>query len=371
MSLYLQTCLDRDLIVRVESVILLLVLCFFAGCATLGGTPRIYNSTGSQCIVPTSARQTSLVRKHDSDKVPAFAFRLAPIVMENSAPFDHPVASEPELVSIDAFANTGLARDSQQSIYSLPKGSMETELSRVAERDTVWGRVLGDQSNFYSKESLLQLGMIFGAGAVIANSNADDQLQKHFQSSVRGASSDDWFQFLHSSKELGNGYYTLPIFGTAWLASEFIDGPPAFDQLGQWGERSVRGFLVGATPLMLMQHVTGGSRPYETLEGSEWHPFRDNNGVSGHAFMSSLPFITAAKLTENSLQKAFWYSASAIGPLSRMNDNAHYPSQIAMGWAIAFVSATAVQQTETGRRGWTLKPLSSLNSTGVALEYQW
>ena len=32
----------------------------------------------------------------------------------------------------------------------------------------------------------------------------------------------------------------------AWLASEWIDGPPAFETVGLWGERSVRGVLVGA-----------------------------------------------------------------------------------------------------------------------------
>lgn len=241
----------------------------------------------------------------------------------------------------------------------------------LREQAPVWERLLGDQSNYYSGESILGLGITFGMGAAVANTSLDVQLQKHFQASVRGAASDEWFHFLHSNKELGNGLYVLPVFGAAWVANEMVDGPPMFESVGLWGERSMRGFILGAPPVLLMQSVTGGSRPNETNDGSEWHPFRDNNGVSGHAFMSSLPFITAAKMTDNPWHKTFWYTASAIGPISRVNDNAHYPSQIGIGWAMAYVAASAVQQTDTGRRGWLLVPESSPTSSGVALQYRW
>lgn len=224
---------------------------------------------------------------------------------------------------------------------------------------------------FYSKDSVLKLGLVLGASSLIANTSADEQLQKHFQSSVRGATSDNWFEFLHASKELGNGVYTLPIMGAAWIAKEVIDGPPAFETFGTWGERSLRGFIVGAPPLVVLQRLTGGSRPYETADGSEWHPFRDNNGVSGHAFMSSLPFITAAKMTENPWGKTLWYVGSTIGPLSRVNDNAHYPSQIGAGWAMAFIAATAVHPSDNGKRGWQLLPESPSGGSGFAFRYQW
>ncbi len=238
-------------------------------------------------------------------------------------------------------------------------------------RPSIASRLVSDQSNFYSRELLLGLGVVVGAGAAIANTSADEQLQKHFQSSVRGASSDDWFEFLHANKELGNGVYTLPIMGAAWLASEAIDGPPALEAAGNWGERSLRGFLVGAPPLILLQRATGGSRPHENNESSEWHFLADNNGVSGHAFMSSLPFITAAKLTNSPIAKGFFYAGSLIGPLSRVNDNAHYPSQIGMGWALAYLAATAVQETDTGQRGWRLIPRSPTDGSGIALQYRW
>ena len=235
---------------------------------------------------------------------------------------------------------------------------------------SLFNRLLDDQKNFYSRGSMLSLGLIFGAGAVVANTDLDQQIHRRFQTNVRGAASDEWFEFLHANKELGNGYYTLPIMGGAWLISETIDGPPQLESLGVWGERSLRGFAVGVVPLVVMQSATGASRPEEP-NGSGWRPFQDDNGVSGHSFMSALPFITAAKLTDSRWKKAFWYSASAIGPLSRVNDNAHYPSQAGLGWCLAFAAASAVDQSATNRRPWSLVPLNSPGYSGAGVEFRW
>jgi len=284
--------------------------------------------------------------------------------------------------STDALSPEGNARPLGIVLIDTPSAYADEQALAIASLDLessddpaarrpVWKRLLHDQSNFYSKESLVGLGIVFGAGALMANTQTDEQLQKHFQSSVRGAMSDEWFEFLHSNKELGNGVYTLPVFGAAWLANEYIEGPPMLEAFGLWGERSMRGFLVGAPPVIVGQKLTGGSRPYENSETSEWHPFHDDNGVSGHAFMSALPFITAAKMADSPWKKTFWYSASALGPLSRMNDNAHYPSQIGIGWAMAYIAATAVIQTDTGRRGWSLVPNSAQASSGAAMQYRW
>ncbi len=236
---------------------------------------------------------------------------------------------------------------------------------------SLWKRLGSDQLNFYSADSIVFLGVVLASGAAMANTQADEQVQSHFQSSVRGATSDEWFEFLHANKELGNGLYSLPLMGAAWATGEVFEGVPWCDFAGHWGERSIRGFLVGAPPLVLLQRITGGSRPHETDEKSEWHPLRDNNGVSGHAFVSSLPFITAAKMSKEPWQKCIWYTASTVGPLSRINDNAHYTSQVGMGWALAFLSASAVEQSETGDRSWKLVSESPVGDSGMSLQYTW
>ncbi len=233
------------------------------------------------------------------------------------------------------------------------------------------GRMWEDQKNFYSPESLTLLGGGLIIGGAMANSSIDDDIHRHFQSSVRGATSDDWFESLHASKELGNGMYTLPVFATAWAAGELFPDNAFVETSGRWGERSMRGFVVGAPPLIVMQQLTGGSRPTETDESSEWHPMRDNNGISGHAFMGSLPFITAAKMTEHRGYKLLFYAGSTLAPLSRVNDNAHYPSQVALGWWMAYLAASAIDATDDPNSRWRFYPYSTGEGSGMMAEFRY
>ena len=62
--------------------------------------------------------------------------------------------------------------------------------------------------------------------------------------------------------------------------------------------------------------------------------------------MAALPFINAAKMTENRWLKTAFLAGSLLGPLSRLNDNDHYPSQSALGWWMAYVAASAIDRSE-------------------------
>ncbi len=267
-----------------------------------------------------------------------------------------------------------LATDKPWTFASLIDARTEPgDFQGLVEQDrpvSLMSRMWSDQKNFYSAESLTLLGGGVIVGGAMANSSIDEGIHRHFQSSVRGATSDDWFNSLHASKELGNGTYILPVFATAWAAGELFPDNALVETGGQWGERSIRGFVVGAPPLIIMQQLTGGSRPTETDDSSEWHPFRDNNGISGHAFMGSLPFITAAKMTESRGYKLLFYAGSTIAPLSRVNDNAHYPSQVALGWWMAYLAASAIDATENPNARWRFYPYSTGEGSGMMAEYR-
>ena len=240
--------------------------------------------------------------------------------------------------------------------YSMPHIIDYPDALTGSIRPSLSERIFDDHRNYYNIESFKLLTGGFLIGGAVANTQLDQEIQDHFQTSVRGATSDDWFEGLHGSKELGNGLYTLPVFAIAWAAGESFDESPTLVTTGRWGERSLRSFLVGAPPLILTQNLTGGSRPGERTRASYWRPFEDDNGVSGHAFMSSLPFINAAKMTDKPLLKTAFYSGSLIGPLSRINDDAHFTSQAALGWWMAFVAATAIDRTETASGNVQLYP---------------
>jgi E1-E2 ATPase len=236
---------------------------------------------------------------------------------------------------------------------------------------TILERLWDDQKNFYSPESVTLLAGGLVVGGLMANTSIDEDIHRHFQSSIRGATSDEWFESLHASKELGNGLYTLPVFATAWATGELFPDNKLVEMSGQWGERSIRGFVVGAPPLIIMQKLTGGSRPTETDENSEWQPFQDNNGISGHAFMGSLPFITAAKMTDSQGYKFLFYAGSTIAPLSRVNDNAHYPSQVALGWWMAYLAASAIDATDNPNARWQFYPYSTGDGSGMMAELRY
>ncbi len=53
-------------------------------------------------------------------------------------------------------------------------------------------------------------------------------------------------------------------------------------------------------------------------------------------------FIDAAKMTDNCWLKTGLYACSVLPAWSRINDDAHFPSQAFLGWWMAYCAATAV-----------------------------
>jgi hypothetical protein len=231
-------------------------------------------------------------------------------------------------------------------------------------------KVLEDYRNFYSCESLTCITAAFGAGALMANTGFDTTMQNAWQEGVRPT---DVGTFFSDCKVIGEGKYCLPIFGAAALTGVVLEGQPAGDIVGEWGSRSLRIFVVGAPPLYVLQMATGASRPGESPAGSDWHFWNDNNGVSGHAFVGAIPFLAAAEMVENPLAKGTLYVCSTFVGFSRMTDNAHYPSQIFLGWYLAWASSMAVNRTETHFAGMEVRvvPLPMADLGGMAVEAKW
>ena len=230
-------------------------------------------------------------------------------------------------------------------------------------------KVLEDYRNFYSCEPLVCLTAAFGAGALMANTGFDTTMQGAW---MRGVQPTELGTFFSGCKDIGEGRYALPIFGAAAVTGLVFEGSAAGDVVGEWGSRSLRMFVVGAPPLYVMQWVTGASRPAEE-SGSQWHFFADNNGVSGHAFVGAIPFLAAADMVESPLLKGTLYVCSTFVAFSRMTDNAHYPSQIFLGWYLAWASSRAVSATELHFADMEVRvvPLPVADLGGMALEARW
>lgn len=233
------------------------------------------------------------------------------------------------------------------------------------------GRIVSDHCNYYSLDTALVAGVGSVVAATFAHSYVDEEIYRRVHHSVWCGDGHDWAKPLHATKILGEGTLTLPIFGGAWLAGEFLDDVPLFDVAGTWGEHSLRAFLVGGPPLLAMQYFTGGSRPMESQSGSAWRPFQDSNGASGHAFMGALPLLTAAEMIDWWPGKIAFVVVSLFPGLSRVADDDHYASQAILGWTMAYVAVTAVDRTDNPDNHVSIFPLITGDYVGVAAEYRW
>ena len=246
------------------------------------------------------------------------------------------------------------------------QGLQEVEVSEP----TLFADLLADHSNYYSRKSLGKLAVGVGVSAVVANTSMDEHFRDFYQENVRNVQTDEYTEALHTPKILGNGYLTLPVFAGAALMGSWFDEAPAGRGVGEWGQRSLRTVLVGAPPLLAMQMATGASRPGESGAGSAWKPFQDVNGVSGHSFMGAVPFLSAAKMTDDPLWKSAFYFGSTLAGISRINDDGHYASQVMLGWWMAYIAADAVNQTQRTTKNLSVFPMAFGDGMGVGVEYR-
>lgn len=248
----------------------------------------------------------------------------------------------------------------------VPRGvDLPWSKSRFPRLSRAGHKVWQDYRNFYDCESLVCTTAAFGAGALMANTGFDDTMQAAW---IRGVEPTGLGTFFTGCKDVGEGRYALPIFGVAAATGLAFEGNPVGDAIGEWGSRSLRIFVVGAPPLYVLQMATGASRPAEDV-GSKWHFWNDNNGVSGHAFVGAIPFLAAADMVESPLLKGTLYVCSTFVAFSRMTTDSHYPSQVFLGWYLAWASARAVDATELHFAGMEVQvvpvPIGDLGGVGI------
>jgi hypothetical protein len=206
-----------------------------------------------------------------------------------------------------------------------------------------------DYKNFYlDGNNLIALGAGIGVAGILANTSADRDMQEYYQDRIRGKSTDS---ISEASKIPGEVFITVPaLVGTRFLFKDTA--------ASEWSQKSLRAIIVGAPAGLFIQRATGVSRPYE--DDSKWRPFKDNNGLSGHAFIGAVPFITAARMNDNAYIKGILYGLSFLPALSRTNDDKHYLSQVALGWYLAFLSCNAVEKTDSKNKTvFLITPLSN------------
>ncbi len=251
--------------------------------------------------------------------------------------------------------------------------AVAAEASDSQQDPSIIETVSGDYTSFYASERLMRMGIVFGAGAVMANTNIDMNIRNWYQDKVRNEQTNSWASdpakdLTFNAKFFGEGKYMVPV---ALLAASvnYLDTDTA---IGNWGAKTSRAYITGLPAMWLMQAVTGASRPDETPEGSVWRPFNDGNGVSGHAFVGAVPFLTIAYMNpDNAYVKYPAYLASAAAAWSRVNDDKHFPSQVVLGWYMAWEAVDAVFENTQNKKGVTVTPIAGLDGFGLMAKGSW
>ena len=226
--------------------------------------------------------------------------------------------------------------------------------------------LLSDIRNFYTLRNLTTWSIALSGSALFSFTPIDKTIKDTYQESIRGPRSDAISRVV---KPLGKWQYTFPLYVGCSLFDYFQwENQPVFmHTIGNWGSRSSRALFVGFPSVVIFQRVIGSPRP--ATDNSRWQPFRNASGVSGHAFVGAVPFLSAGSMTKNPWLKGILITASTAPAISRINDNGHYMSQIVLGWLAAWLSVRAVSRTKNAHNGTGLQVFFSGNRINLAFSF--
>ncbi len=190
----------------------------------------------------------------------------------------------------------------------------------------------------YSRRGFLRLGAGGAVAALMAHTPVDETVDAWHRDTVRSETSD---RLSHVFREGGERYWFA-----YWLLFALTDGLLGRTVLSRWGRSAVEAMVVGLPGLWTFQRVAGASRPTDAPGDPRWRPMADDNSASGHTFMSSIPWIVAARRAGGAPARLAAYLASGATGWSRLNDRKHYLSQVVWGYVIAWNAVDAVLEED-------------------------
>jgi hypothetical protein len=233
--------------------------------------------------------------------------------------------------------------------------------------------IFEDYGNYFTWNGIGQIALGVAAAAPIANTSADLSIRNWYQRHAR----DPWEEsYALSIKNAGEYTYALPAYFAIAIggkAMQSLDSLVSDDGsfLGEaggvtydWGQRCIRAMAVGTPMVGLLQVGLGSTRP--GLGSSYWNPLGAAHGVSGHAYVGSIPFLTAASMTDSPFLQVPLVLASCLTGWSRIQTDDHYFSQVALGWWMGYLAVRSVNRTQKEERTIEFLPGSS-EGPGVSM----
>lgn len=256
------------------------------------------------------------------------------------------LALDPVLAYPNAYPGTH-PRPCYENPYVHPYTEPCTEINKPYYRyewmDNFVCDVKRDYCVFYSTNNLLIFGNFFVAAGILANTNLDLAIRNEWQQKIRNNRTNAFFKPFNTIGSFT--FQQLGVYFLAMSAGYWRDRSFAADVIYTWGYRSIRSFLIGTPVQVALAKILGAGRPIMN-HPSKWQPFKYRMSVSGHTYWGATPFITAAMMFDQPIAKAALYAVSILPGLARINFDAHYTSQVVLGWSIAFLSCKAVYDSD-------------------------
>jgi membrane-associated phospholipid phosphatase len=234
---------------------------------------------------------------------------------------------------------------------------------QTGDDESFTSQLRSDYQRFYAANNLKKMAGGLLVAGLLANTSMDEHFQHWFQVRVKTDSGDHFWNFFDRYGDKKRFLIRLAIFsGLAIFAKNTRFGKRARRYLPHY----VGALAVGVPVLLLSESVLGSGRPMDG-SSSHWHSFNSNQGVSGHAFIGAVGFITAAKLTKNTTVKCILYGLSVLPAIARVNSNHHYLSQVLLGWGLGYLSVNAT--FSSSKHHYKIMPVALPHGAGLAVVF--
>jgi membrane-associated phospholipid phosphatase len=183
------------------------------------------------------------------------------------------------------------------------------------------------------------LAAAFIAGGTIALYNNDGKIKDFMQENRNGFTD----EVADVGNGLGTGAYSLPPLGIMYVYGNLAGDHRAMET----AVLGIESFVLSGLVTTGIKYTTHRLRPNNASAFENFNGFsvsgHDVSFPSGHATSAfAIATVVATEYSDSVFIPVMAYSLAALTPLSRLNDNVHWASDVFLGSAIGFCTAKIV-----------------------------
>lgn len=197
----------------------------------------------------------------------------------------------------------------------------------------------------WQRSDWIKASLIVG---ITAGLYTQDQKIQDWAQENRSIASDKISEF---AKPFGDGRYTLPGLGALYLYSHFLEDKKAQrTALLSLESFVVSGIFVQVIKFSGHRHRPSSGAPYNRWDGPNFSP-SNLSFPSGHASSAfAIATVIASEYRDKAFIRPLAYGIATLTTLSRVNDNAHWASDVFFGAIVGYFTAKAIIALNNGVR---------------------